>query len=89
MFVVQWSIKNGYKSINICYDYSGIEMWATGAWKAKNELTQKYAKFMNECSNKIHLSFTKITAHTGNMYNEEADRLAKNAKGNHTNYFQL
>lgn len=77
MFAVKWCAVNGYQAIELCYDYKGIEMWATGGWRAKNELTKKYAKFMMEHSRKIHISFRKIAAHTGNKYNEEADKLAK------------
>lgn len=79
MFAVQWGKKNGYSAIDIRYDYLGIEMWVTGRWKAKNELTQKYAKFMQENNEKIKISFKKIEAHTGDFYNEEADKLAKMA----------
>lgn len=79
MFVVKWCDKNGYSAIKICYDYFGIEKWATGEWKAKNTLTQKYAAFMQENGKKIRISFKKIAAHTGNKYNEEADKLAKAA----------
>ena len=79
MFAVQWSIKNGYSAIKVCYDYSGIELWATGKWKAKNVLTKKYADFMKENATKVNISFEKVTAHTGVYYNEEADKLAKRA----------
>lgn len=79
MFAVKWSEKNGYSAVEVCYDYMGIEMWATGGWKAKNELTQKYAAFMRENGRKIQISYRKIAAHTGNKYNEEADKLAKAA----------
>lgn len=79
MYAVKWSEKNGYSGIKICYDYSGIEKWALGEWKAKNALTQKYAEFMRENSKKLNISFQKIAAHTGNKYNEEADKLAKAA----------
>lgn len=79
MFAVKWSEKNGYSAVEVCYDYMGIEMWATGGWKAKNELTQKYAAFMRENSSKIEISYQKIAAHTGNKFNEEADKLAKAA----------
>lgn len=79
MFAVQWCIKNGYPAIKICYDYSGIELWAIGEWKAKNVLTKKYAGFMKECAAKIDISFAKVKAHTGDHYNEEADQLAKKA----------
>ena len=79
MFVVRWAIKNGYREIEICYDYEGIEKWAAGTWKAKNELTQKYAAYMQDKMQKISISFRKIAAHTGNVYNEQADMLAKEA----------
>lgn len=77
MYAVKWCGKYGYSAIEICYDYMGIEMWATGGWKAKNELTQKYAAFMREHGRKLHISFRKIAAHTGDRYNEEADQLAR------------
>ncbi len=77
MYAVKWCHKYGYSAIEICYDYMGIEMWATGGWKAKNELTQKYAAFMREHGRKLSISFCKIAAHTGDKYNEEADQLAK------------
>lgn len=79
MFAVKWCMINGYSSVAICYDYSGIEMWAVGKWKAKNNLTKKYADFMKDSSKNIDITFQKIAAHTGNTYNEEADRLAKAA----------
>ncbi|MBO5473222.1 MAG: ribonuclease H family protein [Lachnospiraceae bacterium] len=79
MFAVQWCVKNAYQAVNICYDYSGIEMWVTGAWKAKNDLTQKYADYMQRNAERIRITFTKIAAHTGNYYNEEVDKLAKAA----------
>ncbi len=79
MFAVKWCDKNEYSAIKICYDYMGIEKWVTGEWKAKNSLTQKYAAFMREHARKLNITFEKITAHTGNKYNEEADKLAKAA----------
>lgn len=79
MFAVQWCIKNGYSAVDIRYDYSGIEMWAAGKWKAKNELTQKYAAYMQRNNKRINITFTKIAAHTGDYYNEQADALAKRA----------
>lgn len=79
MFAVKWSAVNGYSAVEICYDYMGIEMWATGGWKAKNDLTQKYAAFMRENAKRIRITYRKIAAHTGDKYNEEADKLAKAA----------
>lgn len=79
MFAVKWAIKNGFKKIEIRYDYEGVEKWVTGAWKSKTELTKKYAEAMRSWSNKIGISFTKVVAHTNVYYNEMADRLAKEA----------
>ena len=79
MFAVKWAMAHGYKEIIICYDYEGIEKWATGVWKAKTVLTSKYASAMDEWSKTIHVFFKKIVAHTGNRYNELADQLAKRA----------
>lgn len=79
MYAVKWCVVNGYSSVRLCYDYSGIEMWATDRWRAKTELTKKYADFMKEQSKRIRISFQKVAAHTGDQHNEEADRLAKAA----------
>lgn len=79
MYAVKWSEVNGYSAVKICYDYMGIEMWATGGWKANKTLTQKYAAFMKDSGSRIRITFQKIAAHTGDKYNEEADKLAKAA----------
>ena len=79
MNAVKWSLEHGYTAVDIRYDYMGIEMWATGGWKAKNPLTQKYAEYMQKNASKIKITFKKIAAHTGDKYNEEADQLAKAA----------
>ena len=79
MYAVKWAVKNGYDNIELNYDYEGIEKWAVGEWKAKNTLTQKYAAFMKEQQSIIRIAFQKVKAHSGDFYNEEADRLAKKA----------
>ena len=79
MFAVRWAIKNGFRKIEIRYDYEGVEKWVTGAWKSKTELTGKYATAMRSWSNKIQITFTKVAAHTNVFYNEMADQLAKAA----------
>ena len=53
MSAVRYAIRSGCKSVNICYDYSGIEMWAIGAWKANNDLTLKYSTSMKEWQDEI------------------------------------
>lgn len=82
MSAVRYAIRSGCKSVNICYDYSGIEMWAIGAWKANNDLTLKYSTSMKEWQDEIAISFQKVAAHTGEKYNEMVDKLAKYAVSN-------
>ena len=79
MYAVQWAIKNGYRNLELRYDYEGIEKWAQGEWKAKNALTQKYASFMKSKADILKISYQKVKAHSGDLYNEEADKLAKTA----------
>ncbi len=82
MYAVKWAMINGYREIELRYDYAGIEKWVQGEWKAKNELAQKYAAAMNEWKKNIHISFLKIAAHSNNKYNDMADELAKSALRN-------
>ncbi len=77
MFAVRFAIKNGFKKVEIRYDYEGVEKWVTGAWKSKTELTQKYSMSMRMWQAQIEMSFTKVVAHSNVYYNEMADQLAK------------
>lgn len=77
MFAVRFAIKNGFKRVEIRYDYEGVEKWVTGAWKAKTELTQKYSMSMRMWQAQIEMCFTKVAAHSNVYYNEMADQLAK------------
>lgn len=78
---IRYAIEHGYSLICIYYDYEGIEKWANHHWKANKVGTQKYQKFIDESRQKIEISFIKVLAHSGDMYNEVADLLAKKAVG--------
>lgn len=77
MYAVRAAILGGYRRIQICYDYEGIEKWVTGVWRAKQELTAKYAESMRKWGQSIQIRFTKVPAHSNVTYNELADRTAK------------
>lgn len=77
MYAVKTAMSNGYRKVEIRYDYEGIEKWVTGAWRSKTELTQKYTQAMREWGRSIEIHFTKVAAHTNVYYNEKADKLAK------------
>lgn len=79
MMSVQKAKSFGCSSLIICYDYEGIEKWVTGQWKTNNKFTQKYKAFMQGCGLKIR--FKKVKAHSGECFNEQADKLAKKAVG--------
>lgn len=77
MHVMKYALDVEAKECALFYDYMGIEMWATGAWKRNNSLTKSYAQFAQEAMDSLTLHFHKVPAHTGVTYNEVADQLAK------------
>lgn len=76
---IEYCMANGIEEVEIYHDYEGIGAWADGRWKANNPLTQGYRDFVAEARQKMEIGFVKVKAHTGNRYNEIADRLAKAA----------
>lgn len=77
---IQQAIRMEKKKIEIRYDYAGIRNWVLGTWEAKTETTRRYRDKIRELANTINIEFTKIKAHSGDEYNEKADKLAKNAE---------
>lgn len=72
---VLWAAKNDCQLV-INYDYLGVEYWATGKWRAKNEHTKAYKSFMEQNSKYIK-GWNKVLAHSGVKWNEACDSLAK------------
>lgn len=79
MKAVEYALNNDSKEITICYDYQGIECWAKGTWKRNRELTESYHQFMQKNMKTIKVNFKKIKGHSGDKYNDMADKLAKEA----------
>ncbi|MFQ3660668.1 MAG: RNase H family protein [Anaerolineae bacterium] len=75
MRVVAYCKAQGIPQIDIFYDYAGVEMWATGRWKAKLPMTQAYQQYMS--SSTVKVRFHKVTSHSGNPWNDYADALAR------------
>lgn len=73
------SIDPSNMEVTIYYDYAGLECWVTGAWRAQNTMSIGYVNFVRGLPFKVR--FQKVRAHTGVVYNEQADQWAKAAVG--------
>lgn len=78
---IQYCLDNNITSVTIYHDYEGIAKWCNGDWKAKKAGTIAYANFYKEVSSKVRVQFVKVKGHSGDQYNELADKLAKKALG--------
>ena len=78
---MKYCIDNNIRYLKLYFDYEGIEKWCVGVWKANKEGTIEYKKFYDSIKDKLHVEFIKVKAHSGDRYNEEADKLAKAAIG--------
>lgn len=79
MVAMEIAVKEGIKTLYLHFDYMGIEKWAKEEWKANKEGTKLYKKYYDSIKDDLDVVFIKVKAHSGVKYNEEADRLAKEA----------
>lgn len=77
--VTEYCLERNIPSLDIYHDYKGISCWVTKEWKAHNPFTKQYSKNMREYMNRISIRFFKVKAHSGDVYNNQADKLAKSA----------
>lgn len=82
MCAMRYCLEHRIPSLELYYDYEGIEKWCTGDWKANKEETQAYRDFYREISERVCVRFQKVKGHSGDTYNDLADLLAKQAVGN-------
>jgi ribonuclease HI len=78
---IEKAVELGIPELYIYYDYSGIELWATGDWKRNKFGTMAYYEYVQSVKDTIQLHFVKVKGHSGVEGNEEADQLAKEAVG--------
>lgn len=81
MAAMEKALELGLRELTIYYDYMGIEMWATGAWKRNKEGTIAYYDYVCSIRDRLDITFVKVKGHSGVEGNEEADMLAKQAVG--------
>lgn len=79
MEAIKWAYENKLNSITVYYDYEGIEKWANEIWKTNKKGTKEYLEFIKKYRKCLEINFKKVKAHSGDVYNEEADKLAKEA----------
>ena len=81
IYALKYALSLGMREVTICHDYQGIASWADGSWQAKQDITKRYAAFVEQIIKKegLQVQFQKISAHTGVKFNERADQLAKQA----------
>lgn len=76
---ISYAVSKHISSIKIYHDYEGISKWCTGEWKANKEGTIAYRDFYNKAKKHLKIEFVKVKGHSGDTYNDIADRLAKEA----------
>lgn len=81
MRAMRFCIENNIKELILYYDYAGIENWCTGAWKTNKPGTTAYKEYYDKVKQSVKIAFRKVKGHSGNEYNDMADRLAKDALG--------
>lgn len=81
VFAISEAIRLKKKKITIFYDYEGISSWADGKWKCNIPLTIGYKEKIDSLRKEIEICFVKVKAHSGDIYNERADFLAKKSLG--------
>ena len=78
---MKYCLDNNIPNLHLFYDYEGIEKWCTGAWKTNKTGTIDYKAFYDSIKNNLKVTFHKVKGHSGDKYNDMADRLAKDAAG--------
>lgn len=78
-YAIKLAYEKKLKSVCIYHDLKNISLWAAGTWKAKNEYTQSYVRFIEKYSKELKITFIKVKGHSCNRYNDLADRLAREA----------
>jgi ribonuclease H-related protein len=83
MRALKWAERHGYRIIHLHHDYVGVHSAAFETPYVTNLLHCLYHHFFSHrlCSKKTKIHFHKVAAHSGNVFNELADKLAKYGRG--------
>lgn len=78
-YAMQYCLENNIRRLDLYHDYEGIAKWCTGEWSAKKKGTQDYRDFYESIKDRLDVNFIKVKGHSGDKYNDLADKLAKEA----------
>ncbi len=78
---MRYAVEHKIKNLSIYYDYMGIAKWCTGEWKTGKAGTIAYKKYYDKIKHKVKVTFYKVKGHSGDKYNDLADKLAKEVCG--------
>lgn len=78
---MRYAMEHGYQELCIYHDYEGIARWCTGEWRANKSGTQAYKAYYDSICTHLQVHFQKVKGHSGDKYNDMADRLAREALG--------
>ena len=82
MIAMREAHNRGVNHLVIYHDYQGIADWCTGAWKTKKEGTRIYKEYYQQMRlSGLNISFVKVEGHSGDVWNDHADMLARRAVG--------
>lgn len=81
VLAIGYGLKGEELELTVVHDYIGICNYVSGPkpWRAKKLVPQLYTNGINAFKSQhpeITLKFRKVTGHSGDKYNEMADRLA-------------
>lgn len=71
------AVRCGMEKLTIVHDYQGIASWCLGEWKTNREGTKAYKAYFDSLRDTIKIQFQKVKGHSGDKYNDLADKLAK------------
>lgn len=74
---LEWCREQGIAKAEIHFDYQGLASWVEGTWKTRTAFTHAYKERVRALG--MNLTWHKVQAHSGDVYNELVDRLAREA----------
>ena len=85
--VLAWCQAHDRTHIEIRFDFTGLEHWANGTWKANAARTQRYRDCVT--SSGVHITWTKVQAHAREYGNTRVDHFARHAATSQTFFPEL